>query len=87
MKAHFNSKLLIVLCVGFADYVGIGLVYPIFSVMLFDPSFSLVSPDSSFAFRGALLGVLFSLGPLSQFLTSQLFGVFSDIKGRRVALI
>lgn len=87
MKARFDKTLLIVLCVGFADYVGIGLVYPIFSVMMFDPSFELVSPDTSFAARGALLGVLFSLGPFSQFFTSQLFGVYSDIKGRRIALL
>lgn len=87
MKARFDTRLLIVLGIGFADYVGIGLVYPIYSVMLFDHSFSLVSSDTSFAARGALLGVLFSLGPLSQFFTSQLFGVFSDMKGRRVALL
>jgi len=87
MKAPFNTKFLIILWVGFVDYIGIGLVYPIFSVMLFDPSYNLVDPEMSFASRGALLGVLFSMTPLSQFFTSQLLGVFSDIKGRRLALL
>jgi len=87
MKAPFNLKFFIVLWVGFIDYVGIGLVYPIFSIMLFDQNYGLVDPDMSFASRGALLGLLFSMTPLSQFFTAQLLGVFSDIKGRRIALI
>lgn len=87
MKAPFDVKFLIILCVGFVDYIGIGLVYPVFSVMLFDPNYGLVDPETSFTNRGALLGALFSATPLSQFFTAQLLGVFSDIKGRRIALI
>jgi DHA1 family tetracycline resistance protein-like MFS transporter len=87
MKAPFDLKFFIILWIGFVDYIGIGLVYPIFSVMLFDQNYNLVDPQMSFPTRGALLGVLFSLTPLSQFLTAQLLGVFSDIKGRRIALI
>lgn len=82
-----SLKFLIILLIGFIDYVGLGLVYPVFAVMLFDPHSSLVSPETSLGIRGAFLGLLFSLTPLSQFLTSQLLGAFSDVKGRRIALL
>jgi DHA1 family tetracycline resistance protein-like MFS transporter len=87
MKAPFNLNFFVILCVGFVDYIGIGLVYPVFSVMLFDHDYGLVDINTSFVSRGALLGALFSATPLSQFLTSQLLGVYSDNNGRRIALI
>jgi DHA1 family tetracycline resistance protein-like MFS transporter len=87
--APANSRLnfLIILLTGFVDYLGIGLVYPIFAVLLFDPTSPLVPSDASPEYRGALLGVLIALTPLSQFFCSPLLGAFSDIKGRRVALL
>lgn len=83
----FSLQFFIILLIGFVDYLGIGLVYPIFAVMLFDPNSSLVSYEASFAYRGALLGILIGLTPITQFLTAPLLGTFSDIKGRRIALI
>lgn len=78
---------LIILLIGFVDYLGIGLVYPIFSVLLFDTSNSIMPFDASPEYRGAILGILFGLTPISQFFVSPILGAFSDIKGRRIALI
>jgi MFS transporter, DHA1 family, tetracycline resistance protein len=87
MKVHFNFKFLIILFIGFVDYVGLGLVYPVFAVMLFDPHYHLVPVETPSSVRGAILGILFSLTPLSQFFTSQLLGAFSDVRGKRKALL
>lgn len=81
-----NLSFLIVLLVGFVDYVGIGLVYPIFAVLLFDNSYSIVPFDSSPEYRGAMLGILIALTPISQFFCSPILGAFSDIRGRKIAL-
>lgn len=77
----------IILLTGFVDYLGIGLVYPIFAMLLFDPTQTIVPRESSVEFRGAMLGILIALTPLSQFFVSPLLGAFSDRKGRRKALI
>ncbi len=78
---------IIILLVGFVDYLGIALVYPIFAALLFDTSYGLLPFDASLSYRGALLGILIALTPLSQFITSPFLGAFSDRKGRRIALL
>jgi len=84
-----QSKLsvFIILLIGFVDYLGIGLVYPIFAVLLFDNHHPIVPFDSSPEYRGAILGILLALTPISQFFCSPILGAFSDIKGRKIALI
>lgn len=77
----------IILLIAFVDYLGIGLVYPIFAVLLFDPQNPIIPLDSSPEYRGAILGILIALTPISQFFCSPLLGAFSDIKGRKMALI
>lgn len=75
-----------ILMTGFVDALGIGLVYPIFAALLFDGQSKMVELDASLAWRGALLGILIALTPLTQFFSSPIMGTFSDIKGRKVAL-
>lgn len=87
LKLNSRLNLIIILLIAFVDYVGIGLVYPIFGVMLFDPSNLIVPAGSSLEYRGAMLGILVSLTPISQFFFSPILGTFSDIKGRRPALL
>lgn len=84
-----TSKLnfFIILLTGFVDYLGIGLVYPIFAVLLFDESNPTLPFDSSPEYRGAILGILIGLTPISQFFLSPILGVYSDLRGRRIALI
>lgn len=86
-KVKSNLSFIIILLIGFVDYLGIGLVYPIFAVLLFDSSHPIVPYDSSLEYRGAMLGILIALTPISQFFCSPILGAFSDIKGRRIALI
>ncbi|MEN9343306.1 MAG: hypothetical protein RLZZ453_93 [Chlamydiota bacterium] len=69
------------------NYVGIGMVFPVFSPLLFSPSSSLLPPDTSPEMRGMWLGILIALMPVAQFFSSPLFGALSDNKGRRNPLI
>lgn len=82
-----NFKFLLILFIGFVDYLGIGLVYPIFAVMFFDVADPIFAPETSSAFRGAMLGILMGLTPLSAFVFAPLLGSFSDGYGRKKALL
>jgi MFS family permease len=83
----FNLNFLIILFIGFVDYLGIGLVYPIFAVMLFDISDPIMAAEMSAAYRGAMLGILIGLTPLSAFIFAPFLGSFSDSQGRKKTLI
>lgn len=76
-----------ILFVGFIDYLGIALVYPIFASMLFDTTYPIIPHDSTLAYRGAILGILIGLTPLTQFFSAPLLGTLSDFKGRKKTLI
>lgn len=73
--------------IGFIDYMGIGLVYPLFSSLLFDREFALVPYTASNGLRGFYLGVLLSLMPIIQFFSAPILGNLSDRKGRKRVLI
>lgn len=83
----FNLNFFTILLIGFIDYLGIALVYPIFAGMLFDPTYPIVALDTSPAGRGALLGILIGLTPFTQFFSAPLLGAFSDLKGRKKTLL
>jgi len=77
----------LVLLVGFIDYMGIGLVYPLFSSVLFDRKIDLLHMQASNALRGFYLGVLLSLMPIFQLITAPIWGRLSDQKGRKKILL
>lgn len=79
-------NLFTILLIGFVDYVGIGLVYPVFATLLFDVQDPMISQEASLAYRGAMLGILIGLTPLTQFFSSPIMGKLSDLKGRRKIL-
>ena len=81
-----NLFLFILLLVAFIDWMGIGLVYPMFSSMLFHNDIHLIGADTTEALRGFWLGILLALMPLSQFFSSPLLGTMSDQKGRKPLL-
>ena len=81
-----KGSLYIALFVGFIDYLGVGLVYPMFSSMLFDPTHPLLPFETTQAMRGLWLGVLFTLMPLAEFLTAPIWGAYSDGIGRKKPL-
>ena len=78
-----KSTFYILLFVTFIDFMGIGLVYPLFSTMLFDTSFNFLPKSTSSEMRGFWLGFLLALMPLVQFFTSVIWGAISDNKGRK----
>jgi DHA1 family tetracycline resistance protein-like MFS transporter len=87
MKTKWNFALVILLMIGLIDHIGLGLVYPIFTSLLFDPNTTLVSESCSVGTRGLLLGLLIGVTPLTQFFSSPILGTLSDAKGRKKILI
>ncbi len=85
-KAQKRVCLFLILTVGFIDYMGIGLVYPLFSSLIFDKDLSILPETASSGMRGFYLGLLLSLMPITQFFSAPIFGSLSDRKGRRGVL-
>ncbi|MBJ7450208.1 MAG: MFS transporter [Parachlamydiales bacterium] len=63
------------------------MVYPVFATLLFDTTNSILPIDATPTYRGAMLGILVALTPLSQFFSAPLLGAFSDVHGRKKALL
>ncbi|MDN3506997.1 MAG: MFS transporter [Simkaniaceae bacterium] len=85
MRDRFSFFLL--LCVAFFDYIGVGLVIPLFSFLLMHPDYSILPPDTPDIIRGMWMGVLVGLAPLVQFFVSPILGSLSDQRGRRGTLL
>lgn len=85
MFARLN--LFIIMLIGFIDHIGLGLVYPLFAIMLFDPTTTLVPLGTSDVTRGLLFGLLIGTTPISQFFSAPLLGALSDKKGRKTILV
>lgn len=83
-KHHTN--LVIALLVAFTDYMGVGLIYPLFSSMLFDTNLPLLPLETPPEMRGFWLGILIALMPLASFFSAPLWGAISDNKGRKKPL-
>lgn len=81
-----RSTLYTALLVAFIDFFGVGLVYPLFSSMLFDSSSTLLPAETHPIERGIWLGLLIALMPLAQFFCSPMWGAISDNKGRKKPL-
>lgn len=71
----------------FLNYTGIGLVFPLFPQLCYDPSLNFLSPTASETERSVILGILLCLMPLTQFFFSPLLGSLSDRYGRRSLLV
>jgi predicted MFS family arabinose efflux permease len=76
-------QIILVLFVIFLDHVGFGMVYPLFSSLLFHPDYSFVDPTTSNAARGWLLGILLSIPAVGSFFSAPLLGSLSDRFGRK----
>ncbi len=78
---------ILLLLIVFQSYVGIGLVYPIFSSLFFDPELSIFASDLSNASRGIWLGIILSVTPFTQLVVSPYMGNYSDKYGRKLLLL
>lgn len=87
MSSNKTLSLGLVLFIFFIDWMGIGLVYPMFSAMLFHPDCLLVHPNTSDTTKGLYLGILLASMPLAQFISGPICGAISDQKGRKPIFI
>ena len=71
----------------FLDAAAFGLVYPLFSSMLFDEKWAMVDASTSQAIRGIWVGVFISATPIVAVLVSPFVGNLSDRIGRRPTII
>lgn len=76
-----------ILLMFFIDFIGVGLVYPMFLSMLFRADINFLPADTSQAARGLWLGVILSLMPLAQFFGGPILGTLSDRFGRKKLLL
>jgi len=79
--------LFVLLCIVLLDATAFGMVYPLFSPMLFGADATLVHHSTSETVRGLLFGILLSLPPFVQMVVAPWIGRFSDRRGRRPALM
>ncbi len=82
-----RRALFVLLFIVILDATAFGMVYPLFSSMLFGPEVMFVSPSTSEGVRGLFLGVLLSLPAVIQMVTAPWIGRFSDRYGRKPALL
>lgn len=82
-----RSSLFILLLVAFVDFIGVGLVFPLFATWLFDPSIPLLSKEASNLMRGFWLALLIGIAPLVQVFSAPILGYFSDQIGRKKTLL
>lgn len=87
MLSQKYKTLLLVLLVIFFDYISIGLVYPLFSSMLFAHDFLLLPLSASQAERGFYLGLLLTSMPLVLFMIAPFVGSLSDRIGRKKVIV
>jgi len=88
MSSHQKKiTLFIILLITFIDWTGVGLVYPMFSSMLFEEGFLLPISTTSDLQKGVWLGVLLAAMPVAQFFSSPIIGALSDQKGRKPLLL
>ncbi len=86
MRAR-NLSLFLVLLTIFIDWMGIGLVYPMFSTMIFSSECHFLPIDCSEMTRGLYLGILLAAMPLAQFFSSPILGMLSDQRGRKKIVV
>lgn len=79
--------LILIYCMIFIDWMGIGLVYPMFSSMIYQKDSLLLPHDTLETVKGTVLGILIAITPFVSFFFSPVFGTLSDMKGRRGILI
>lgn len=87
LTCHRKRVLFTLIAITFIDYMSVGLVYPLFSSLIFDENARFLPKGSSYVLRGFVLGMLFSLMPLVQFFSAPILGAFSDFRGRKGVLI
>lgn len=71
----------------FLDFFSLGLIYPLFTTLVFEGNGELLSVESSDFYKNFLFGLLIATFPFGQFLGAPVIGYLSDQYGRRRLLI
>jgi len=71
----------------FLDNLGLGIIFPIFTPLFFDPKSHFFKDSYSFSHGSILLGLLIAAFPLAQFFGAPLIGDLSDQIGRKKGFI
>lgn len=71
----------------FADTIGLGLIFPIFTAIILQNSIGIMAPDISSAAKFWIYALLLSSYPLAMFFGAPILGEASDKYGRRSTLI
>ena len=69
------------------DSMGLGILFPILSSMIIDPTSPFLSHTLTPGYRELLYGIVIGIYMIAQFLGSAMLGDFSDIVGRKKSLM
>lgn len=82
-----NLALVTVFFTIFLDFFNLGLIYPLFTSLIFEGNAGLIAADASEFYKNTLFGFLIAAFPLGQFLGAPFIGYLSDQHGRRKLLL
>jgi len=82
-----NWALITVFFTIFLDFFNLGLIYPLFTSLIFEGNGGLIAADASVFYKNTLFGFLIAAFPLGQFVGAPFIGYLSDQQGRRKLLL
>lgn len=82
-----TKRIFPVLTVLFLGYLGFSLAIPLFPPLFMDPAHRFLPDETTQGMRRILLGILFAMYPLGQFVGAPLLGKLSDKYGRKPVLL
>jgi DHA1 family tetracycline resistance protein-like MFS transporter len=81
-----KKSLLVIYLTIFIDFIGVGLVIPIFAPLFLSPTSNLCDINISYDVRSFILGLALAVFPFFQFFGAPLLGTLSDKYGRKKIL-
>lgn len=81
-----KKSLLVIFLTIFIDFIGVGLVIPIFAPLFLSPDTTLFDSNTSYDVRNFILGLALSVFPFFQFFGAPILGALSDKFGRKKIL-
>jgi DHA1 family tetracycline resistance protein-like MFS transporter len=86
-KQKNGKTIFVIFFTVFLDLLGVGLIIPVLAPLLIDNKSGIFHPESDFATRTVIFGILLAIYSLSQFFSNPIVGALSDRFGRRKVLL